>query len=195
MTMEALPTGRPGRLLALGLTIVALSVVHLAVVTPLIEWHHERTEALTRRSALAAKMEDIAASLPGLRQQDAAAVARKTAGPLLLEGDTDAMASASLQERLQAMFAQTGVQLSSVETMPGEAAGPYRRIWLRMAFNASWPALLMLLKELHLATPVLLVDELQVQAALHRIGTSPGTFDVSCAVFAFRAGPTQVSLR
>jgi hypothetical protein len=45
---------------------------------------------------------------------------------------------------------------------------------------------------MHLATPALLVDELQLRHALHRIGTAPGTFDVSCAILAFRSGTAQV---
>ena len=98
------------------------------------------------------------------------------------------MASASLQEFLQAMFLRAGVQLNSVETLPGEEAGAYRRIRLRVAFNVGWPELMALLKDMSLATPVLLIDELQVQPALHRISTAPGTFDITCSVFAFRPG-------
>lgn len=195
MTAWALPTGRPGRLLALGLTAAALLAVQSAVVMPLVEWHAERAEALARRGAFAAAMEELAASLPELRQHAAFSGASKGEGPLMLDGDSDAMASASLQERLQAMFAQAGVQVSSVETMPGEEAGAYRRIRLRLAFNASWPALMTFLRDVQLSTPALLMDELQVQPALHRIGTARGSFDVSCAVFAFRSGSTRVTQR
>ncbi len=112
-------------------------------------------------------------------QEQAKAVAAGGAGETtLLEGDSDSVASAALQEMLQAMFAQAGIQLNSVETLPGEEAGAYRRIRLRVSFNASWPLLMALLKDIELARPALLVDELQVQPALHRITTAPGTFDV-----------------
>ena len=87
------------------------------------------------------------------------------------------------------------MQLSSVETLPGEDAGTYRRIRLQVAFNATWPALMRLLKDIQFATPALLVDGLHVQPALHRIGTAPGTFDVSCAVFGFRSGAMRMTAR
>jgi len=134
----------------------------------------------------------LAAALPELQEQ-VTAVAVKAGDAILLGGDSDSVASASLQQRLQALFMQAGVQLNSVEALPGEEAGAYRRIRLRVSFNASWPVLLGLLKEMHVATPALLVDELQVQPALHRISTAPGTFDISCEIFAFRSGMPQVS--
>ena len=50
-----------------------------------------------------------------------------------------------------------------------------------------------LLKDIELARPALLMDEIQVQPALHRISTAPGSFDVSCAIFAFRAEPAKAA--
>jgi general secretion pathway protein M len=187
----SLPTGRAGQLLALGLTLLVLAVFWLGVVAPLIEWHGERAEALAQQGALAMRMEALAAALPNLQEQTKAVAASGVGEAALLDGDSDTTASASLQERLQAMFIQKGVQLRSVETLPGDDAGAYRRIGLRVTFDASWPVLIDLLKDLHLATPALLVDDLQVRPALHRISTAPGSFDVTCAIFAFRSAATR----
>ncbi len=180
-------------MLALGLTMLVLAVFWLGVVAPLIEWHGERAEALAQQGALAMRMEGLAAALPNLQEQAKAVAASGVGEAALLDGDSDTTASASLQERLQAMFMQKGVQLRSVETLPGDDAGAYRRIGLRVAFDASWPVLVDLLKDLHLATPALLVDDLQVRPALHRISTAPGSFDVTCAIFAFRSAATRAA--
>ena len=179
----ALPTGRSGQLLALGLPIFTLAALWLGVAMPLIEWHDDRDTALIRRFALADRMEALIATLPQLREQAAAVGTTSGSGQALLDGDNDAVASASLQERLQEMFLQAGVQLNSVETVPGEDSGTFRRIRLRMSFNASWPVLIGLLKDMHVATPLLLVDELQIQPALHRIST--GARHIRCFVFGF----------
>jgi hypothetical protein len=167
----------------------------LGVALPLIEWHDDRDLALSQRSVLAEHMEALVADVPRLREQAATAATAGTTAPTLLEGDSDSMASAFLQERLQAMFLQAGVQLNSVETVPGEEVGTFRRIRLRISFTASWPMLVALLKDIHVATPLLLVDELQVQPALHRISTAPGTFDVTCSVFGFRSGTFGMAAR
>lgn len=190
-----LPTGRPGQLLALGLTFLTMSVLWVGIAGPLIQWHDERTEALTRRAVLARRMQALVEALPSLQQEAKAVTGSGVGEPALPEGDSDSMASAFLQERLRSMFLSAGVQLNSVETSPGEDAGSYRRVRLRVSFNASWTVLMGLLKDIHTTTPVLLVDELQVQPALHRISTAPGTFDVTCAIFGFRSGPTRVSSR
>ncbi len=187
---HSLPTGRTGRLLALGLTSLALAVLWLGIVMPLIDWHSDRAEALAHQEVLTQRMEALAAALPSLQEQAKAVEAGGAGEAALLDGDNDSMASASLQERLQGMFMQAGVQLNSVETLPGDDAGAYRRIGLRISFNASWPVLMTVLKEMHVATPSLLVDELQLTPALHRISTAPGSFDVACAIFAFRAAST-----
>lgn len=181
-----LPTGRPGQAAALGLTLLAAAAILLGVVGPLADLHAGRAEDLARRAALAARMEALAATLPGL-ERDAARPAAGAPEAALLEGDSDATASALLQERLQAMLGEAGVRLGSAETLPGEDAAPYRRIRLRVTFNASWPGFIALLRALHTAAPALLVDDLQIQPALHRISTAPGMFDITCVIFAHRA--------
>ncbi len=192
---RTLPTGRPGQLLALTLTMLVLVLLWVGVAMPLIDWHDERADILVRQAALVQRMEALVASRASLQEQ-ASRVASSGAGDAaLLEGDSDSVASAALQELLQATFMQAGIQLNSVETMPGEEEGVYRRVRLRVSFNASWPVLMSLLKEIEVARPVLLIDELQVQPALHRISTAPGTFDVSCAIFGFRAQPAKTAAR
>ena len=134
---NSFPTGRTGRLLALGLTSLALAVLWLGIVMPLIDWHSDRTEALAHQEVITQRMEALAAALPSLQEQAKAVEAGGAGEAALLDGDNDSMASASLQERLQGMFMQAGVQLNSVETLPGDDAGAYRRIGLRISFNAS----------------------------------------------------------
>lgn len=195
MSAHALPTGRKGQLLALALTVLVIALLWVSVATPLIDWHHDRAEALVQRAALLQRMEYLVAMRPGLQQQADAAMASGVGEATLLEGDSDSMASASMQELLQALFLQAGLQLNSVETLPGDAVDLYRRIRLRVSFNASWPVLMSLLKDIELASPALLVDELQVEPALHRISTAPGTFDITCSIFAFRAEHARAASR
>jgi general secretion pathway protein M len=192
---RTLPTGRMGQMLALALTVLVIAVLYLGVAMPLVDWYAERAATLMQRTALVQRMESLVATRAALQAQVATVAAGGAGESALLEGDSDSMASASLQELLQATFMQSGIQLNSVETLPGDEAGAYRRIRLRVAFNASWPVLMALLGQLQVAKPVLLIDELQVQPALHRISTAAGTFDVSCAIFAFRAEPSRAVAR
>ena len=190
---RALPTGRTGQALALALIIVVLAIFWLAVVQPLVDWRADRAETLVRRIALAQRMESLVATHAGLPVQ--APEASGAGATALLDGDTDAVASAALQELLQAMFSRNGIPLNTVETLPGEGAGASRRIGLRISFNASWPVFMALLGDVEVARPAVFMDELQVQPALHRISTAPGTFDISCMIFAFRSESAKVAGR
>ncbi len=191
----ALPTGRAGRLCAAGLTLLAVAALLLGVVMPLCDGYAARAEALSRQAMLARRMAALVASLPELRREAAAAAGAASGGAALLPGGTDSAASALLQERLQAGLAQNGVALNTVETLAGEEAGAYRRIRLRLAVTASWPALVAWLRDVGEATPAMFVDELQIQPALHKIGTAPNSFDLTCTVLAFRAVDVKVADR
>ena len=185
---HTLPTGRLGQALALGVTLLVLAALWQGVALPLLDWHAERAAAMDQRAALLGRMEALIATRASLAEQAKAVQAAGAGETALLEGDSDSVASAALQELLQARFMQAGVQLNSVETLPGDESGAYRRVRLRISFNASWPVLMALLKEFEVARPALLIDELSVQPALHRISTAPGTFDVACSVYGFRSG-------
>jgi general secretion pathway protein M len=149
-------------------------------------WHALRIEEVQARRAVARRMAEIAESLPSLQN-----AARQTAGPMraastVLEGPSDPIAAAELQERLQEMAARVGAPLASVESLPGEAAGAWRRISLRIAVNAQWPAIVRLLQAIGTATPQMLVDDLQLRAPALTLRTGPRPMDASFTVRAFR---------
>lgn len=182
-----LSTGRAAQVLALALTLVVPALLWLVVAQPLIAWHSARAEVLIQRQEMKLRMQALAAAMPTLQQHVTALAAGGSEERELLAGDNDATASAALQEKLQGMLAEAGAKLSSIETFPSETVGAFRRIRLQMSLNASWPTLVTLLSQIHAAAPVMLVDDMQIQPALHRISTASGTFDVNCTVFAFRS--------
>jgi hypothetical protein len=170
--------------------MLALAALWLGVAMPLTDRNTERAAEKDQRAVLLGRMEALIATRASLAEQAKAVAAAGVGENSLLDGDSDSVASAALQELLQARFMQAGVQLNSVETLPGDDSGTYRRVRLRISFNASWPVLMAMLKEFEVARPALLIDELSVQPALHRISTAPGTFDVACSVYGFRTGGT-----
>jgi general secretion pathway protein M len=184
----ALPTGRRGKILALGFAVLAAGAVWAGVVDPVLGWHAERAEALAQRQAAARRMAQIARSLPELEQQAAAAA---TSGPppgAVLQGTTDAVAGAALQQLVRDMATGAGAVLSSTETLQAEQAGTFRRIGLRIAFSAPWPVLVRLLLAVEQATPMMLVDDLQVRGPRLQVGPSDPALETSLVVLAFRTG-------
>jgi general secretion pathway protein M len=183
---SSLPTGRRGQLLASALTLVVAASVWVGVVTPVLGWHAEQTQRLAQREALARRMAEVAATLPALRAQAAASGATGPAPSAVLAGETDAVAGAALQLLVQQMAAAAGTSLSSVEMLPAEAVGGYRRIGLHVALAAPWPVLVHLLQSIEQATPPMLVDDLRLHgSALPNVALP---MDASFTVLAFRSG-------
>lgn len=184
----ALPTGRVGQWLALGLALMVLAMAWLAVAAPLIQWHAERNEALAQRRALAARMAGIAAELP---QFERAAAQAEAAGPpagAMLDAPTDAVAGATLQQRVQDIASRAGATLSSTEALPAETAGAYRRVRLRVALTAHWPVLVAMLQALaQQGAPQMLVDDLQLRGAPVLLERNDPPLDASFTVLALRA--------
>ena len=187
---RSLPSGVAGRTLALGLTLLVLAALWLAAVQPVADWYSERADNLAQRTALAQRMTDLAASLPALAGQLTGATTptgNPVAAGATLAGNSDAVAGAELQQRVQEMAARTGVSVTSTETLPAAAAGSYRRIALHLSVNATWPVLVALLQSVGQASPRMLIDDLQVRGSRLMAQAAEPPLEVSFTVFGFRA--------
>jgi general secretion pathway protein M len=191
-----LPTGRTGRLLALGMTLAVLGALWVGIAAPLLAWHADRAVELENRRAVARRMAVLAEMLPELRlqAQSAAGGPGRSGVEDTLEGASDAIAGAALQQRLQEMAARAGAPLSSAEALPGEPAGAYRRITVRVALSAPWPTLVRLLQAVAQAgSPHMLVDELQLRSSPLLLRSGPRPMEASFNVIAFRTAAAQTA--
>ena len=181
----ALPTGWPGRLLALSILLVAGLIIWFGAISPLVAFYQDRTDELAQRRALLDRMTTIAAQLPRLKTD--AAKRADPAGPpsLLLDGGSDALAAAGLEERLTKSATATGIELLSAEGAPAENVGAVRRIGLRINVSGKFPSLVGFLERIDQLTPPLLVEELQIQSLPYQ-GKAHAL--VRLTVFGFRAG-------
>jgi general secretion pathway protein M len=183
-----LPNGPRGRMLALGLTALTLLLLWFGIIGPALAWYSGRAERLDQQSMLARHMAALAATLPQLEHQ-AAALPTTSANPdALLPGETDAVAAAALQERMQDMASRAGASLSSVEMLPVTQLGQFRRIGLRVALQAELANVVHLLQSVEAAKPRMLVDELDLQRHLLLMRPNAPSLDAKFVVYAFRAG-------
>lgn len=184
-----MPTGRSGKILALGLVFLVLSAVWAAIVRPLLDLHAEQVEVLSNRQAQFSRMESLEQNLPNLRQQAAAAAANGPPPDAILQGASDAVAGATLQQLVQDMATQTGVTLASTEALAVEQVYSYRLIGVRTTLSAPWPALVQLLHTIERAKPAIMVDDLQVHGPrLQTERDDDPPLDASMTVLALRAG-------
>jgi general secretion pathway protein M len=162
MNGMSLPTGRRGQAFAAAALFALVFLLWLSLVSPLAGWYAERGEEIDRQQALLEHQSALAARLPALEKQRAASEEDSAADT---QGATDARAGADLQQRIEGMAEAAGAHLASVEFLPPEQVGGYRRIQLRVSISTRWPVLVALMAAVETASPPLLIDDLHVRSA------------------------------
>jgi general secretion pathway protein M len=196
MSLAALPTGRRGRVLALLLVLVALGGIYLLAAAPLLDLYAERAAAVENRRMLVPRLKAAADELPGLRARVAELRASAGTHKVTLEGASDAIASATLQTRIEELAASVGATIGSTESLQAEVRGGYHRIGLRYALSGPYETLLKLLAKLEAATPPLVIDNLSIHGALRRPGTAAVlTLDAGLDVYGFRGNENLVAAK
>jgi len=187
-----MPTGRRGRVLALGLVLAGLGGLYFLAVAPLLDLYADRQARLEDGRILLPRLQAAAAALPELRVRVAELRAAARTRKVTLDGASDAIASANLQSRIEGFAASVGAAIGSTESLPPETRDRYRRIGLRFALNGPYETLVKLLARLEAATPPLVVDNLQVHGVLRRPGLPPNAegdpgLDAGLDVYGFRS--------
>ncbi|HTH99209.1 MAG TPA: type II secretion system protein GspM [Stellaceae bacterium] len=184
MTTFALPEGRPGRLLALALVLLAVLVLWTAIVSPLLDLYATRAQQLDDSGIRARHMAAIAAQAPGLRRQLAARHGAKPVATDLVKGGSDALALATLQGTVQSLAGATGIEIASVDTLPAAPVGGLRRIGLHLHATGDYPTLVRFLGRIRDARPAVLADDLTISA---QGPDAASRFDIDVSLYAFRS--------
>lgn len=180
--------------MALALALIALALVYLSVAAPLVGLFAQRQQEIAARRALLLRLQAAAAELPGLRARLARLRAERRARTLTLAGATDAIASANLESRIDAVARSVGATIGSTEILPAEPRGPYRRIGLRLVLSGRYETLVNLLARIETVRPPLVVDNLQLHGPLMRPGMhKAATLDAGLDVYGLRAATTQAA--
>ena len=160
--MSRLPTGSRGRAVAVLLLLAAVLFVWFGAIAPLRNFYVARAESLTRQRMLARRMESLAAAVPALER-----LAQTQAGQAVpipaLEGATDGVAAANLQEKLNEFAIAAGLHIASAETLPAETAGAWRAIGVRVTVSGPWPELTRLLLAITQSDTPMVADDLQLR--------------------------------
>ncbi len=185
----ALPTGRRGQLLAGILALLTIAVVWLGVVAPVLDFYGARDDQVDALRARAAREAALVEALPRLVKE--AELASHTPTRAVLTGNSDAIAGATLQEQVQSMASGANAQLTSIETLPGEQVGNYRRIGVRVELSAQLAVVIHLLAAIEEAQPSMLLDDIRLTATPVGPQNAQLPLDAAFTVYAFRVGTAK----
>ena len=180
-------TGRRGRALAVLVGLFTALFVWLAVLAPVLDWFADRQVRIEQRLQVLSRAQALAASLPSLRAAVKGQGSVSGSETLLLAGDSDAVAAANLQERVQAMAAASGVTLTAVETLPVTVTGDWHKVALRITCNAPWPVLIGLVRAIEGSPTRIFIDDVRLHST--SIVARPVTLPIqaSLLVYGFRS--------
>ena len=189
-----LPTGAPGRALALAILGALIALIYVALIAPLIDLYRSGEAALADRQLLVPKLEHLAAEVPGLRARLAALQAAEAGKEVTLDGASDALASANLQSRLEQLASSNGVTIASTEAIAAEDRGPFRRVGLRVAVNGNYEAVVKLLSAMQEAAPPLILANLQIHGLFRAVTIRTNyPLETRFEVYGLRVGGTKAS--
>jgi general secretion pathway protein M len=161
--MNDLPDGTRGKILAVGILLGAIILFYMVLVAPLIGLYDSGAEALQDRADLAQRLQNATRELPRLRQAAEDLKAGAADEQLLLEGDSDTVAAATLQTTVKTLIEDGGARLDSAEILPPEKRDPYQKVGLRVSFTGDLTLLTAVLRGIETARPVIFVDNVDIR--------------------------------
>ena len=153
---------RNQRWLAVGLLALVLSAFMLAVLLPLfnagLAYHEEKNDLmfrLQRQQKIAARKDMVAANLESLKQQfqDSAYFSNR---------DTEALASADLQNIVKTAVTDAGGQLTSTQGLPGKIDNGFNRVAVRVRLTANIETVRTILLMINRNVPILVIDQIDI---------------------------------
>ncbi len=193
-----LPEGRPGKFLAVGMLALFLALAYLAGIHPLQQLYAQRADEIAEKRDRLERLERVAAELPGLRSMLAQLRNSAKRTDLLLEGPSDAVASANLQGKLKELISQVGAEMTSAESMPPAPRGDFRRVGVRVVMVGELEMLVTVLNSIEQAHPPLFVDDIEIRNRNNFVVPAKAPdksppLNIAFYVYGYRAGAAQNS--
>jgi general secretion pathway protein M len=172
---------RTSRLAAVLLLMVTIAAAYSFILEPVIVGYGEADRQIEEVREQLSHYQRLAAARPALEKQMQQA-AEQTSHGYYLSGGTDALAAAGLQDQVNALVQEKGGSLRSIQPMPGTDEQGFRRITLRVQMSATIDALFETLYALEAGTPILFVENLDIQSrVVRRRSEETGTVAVADA--------------
>ena len=185
------PGSAPAKIVALAVLAILLLVVNQMIIQPLIGLYRDNQDHISRTSKLQQRYRALAAERPVLTRRLAAFADENDLHAAYLEGPSDALAAAELQDLAATAIGDASGEITSTQILPSVKVedGPrLRQTGLKLRFSADIDGLAEALYDLETNEPYLFVDELLVVAGRGLPGKEEKTepkLDIRLEIFGY----------
>jgi general secretion pathway protein M len=151
------------RWIAVGLLIAAVLVIILVVIVPLVNKELELRDAknnlvfrLQQYERILAKKDAVIASMATIKQQH-------DSQGYFNSRNTDALASAEMQEFIKKAIVEAGGQLSSTQALPVSNKDKFSRITVRVRMTGNSEVLRDVLYKIETSAPLIIIDQIDIR--------------------------------
>jgi general secretion pathway protein M len=152
------------RAAALLLLVAVLGGGWIWAVEPLAAAYRRTDADLADGRDMLQRFDRLGDARAALEAQLTAIEAQPTATAYYLEGATDALAAAALQDRVTKLVENSGASIVSIQTLPSSEEQGLRRVAIRLQMAAELAPLVRILHGLETGVPVLFLDSIELQS-------------------------------
>jgi hypothetical protein len=152
------------RALALALLVAVVAAAYYAIAQPLIDTYATDRAAIVERRDVLLRYQRAAQELPARQQELAALNQAQAKADGFLEGASDTLIAAQIQNRVKALANAAKTELKSSQALPAETAGKLKRIAVRSQISTTTAGLLAIVHDLEAQSPSLFLDNVTLQA-------------------------------
>ena len=181
------------RLVAISLLLVALFLGYAVLIVPVLEAWRDARGAIADAQGALPRMADAQESLTARRQMLADLQRRQRAAEGLLQGDSETLIAAQLQNRIKTLVGAAQGEVTSMQVLQTRNDGGFRRIAVRGQVSIGLPGLQKVFYELEAGVPYLFLDnvEIRVQQSPSKVRDEPKrdpAHDVRFDLYGFSRG-------
>lgn len=156
------------RVAALALLAILVELVYAGAVLPLKAAYDETHARLAEQHELLQRYRAVASQRQDLRRQLDRLKRRQADSGLFISGETDALAAATLQERISIIAEGSGGDVRSMQSLEPKTENGLTRVGMDVRVVADIRALKDLLYEIETGRPLLFVRELEIRGRMQR---------------------------
>lgn len=151
------------RLAAVGLLAAVIAAAAVFAVMPTLQAYDDTEIALARAKEQVIGFERVARSRSAYEARLEELTVRESASQFYLQGGTDALAAARLQDQVSGVIERHGGTVRSIQSLPGEDDGEFRRVSVRVQFTGTTESLFQAVYSLETARPFVFIDNLDIR--------------------------------